>query len=160
MFHQCVGCGFPHLCKHECLRNYDPEGYNRMHPEPTVCHSPPLADLAPLDEREAVLTEALSLTKGNRNVSYGEPEDNFTRIALHLSVFLKNRHAIDIALGPEDVALMMALMKIARLEFNITHRDSYVDLAGYSACGAAIAKNMKAAYRARNPQEKEAKDCE
>jgi len=39
-------------------------------------------------------------------------------------------------LKPHDVALMMALLKIARLKGNPIHGDSWVDLAGYAACGA------------------------
>jgi hypothetical protein len=35
-----------------------------------------------------------------------------------------------------DVAAMLALLKIARLQQSPNHRDSWVDLAGYAACGA------------------------
>jgi hypothetical protein len=41
-------------------------------------------------------------------------------------------------LKPADVAQMMALMKIARLENDPSHLDSWTDLAGYAACGAEI----------------------
>jgi len=34
--------------------------------------------------------------------------------------------------------LMMALMKIARLRHNHGHADSWIDLAGYAACGGEI----------------------
>jgi hypothetical protein len=37
---------------------------------------------------------------------------------------------------------MMALMKIARLATNPAHEDSWVDLAGYAACGASVAKDL------------------
>jgi len=43
------------------------------------------------------------------------------------------------ALVASDVALMMAAMKLARLRFNPTHEDSWVDLAGYAACGMDVA---------------------
>jgi hypothetical protein len=34
---------------------------------------------------------------------------------------------------------MNALIKVARLSTNPTHKDSWIDLAGYAACGAGIA---------------------
>ena len=39
----------------------------------------------------------------------------------------------------KDVAMMMALLKIARIMGNRATEDSFVDLAGYAACGAEIA---------------------
>ena len=40
---------------------------------------------------------------------------------------------------PEDVAAMMALLKIARLMSNPEHVDSWIDGAGYLACGGEVA---------------------
>ena len=40
-----------------------------------------------------------------------------------------------------DVAMMMALLKIARIRTGTATDDSYVDLAGYAACGAEINSN-------------------
>lgn len=37
-----------------------------------------------------------------------------------------------------DVAMMMALLKIARIRTGTATDDSYVDLAGYAACGSEI----------------------
>jgi hypothetical protein len=34
---------------------------------------------------------------------------------------------------------MLALLKIARLKNSPNHRDSWVDIAGYAACGAECA---------------------
>jgi hypothetical protein len=36
------------------------------------------------------------------------------------------------------VALFLACVKIARLSNNKAHRDSWVDLAGYAACGGGM----------------------
>lgn len=48
-------------------------------------------------------------------------------------------------LRPGDVALMMALLKIARLIRDNYHEDSWVDLAGYAAIGSeASQKFLKA----------------
>lgn len=40
---------------------------------------------------------------------------------------------------PVNVAAMMALLKIARTKANPAYLDSWVDLAGYAACGAEAA---------------------
>lgn len=39
---------------------------------------------------------------------------------------------------PEDVAAMMALLKIARIASGHAKADNWVDLAGYAACGGEI----------------------
>ena len=75
---------------------------------------------------------------GDRNLQYGEPEDNFSDIAKLWSSYL------DINIGPEDVAIMMCLFKIARLKSSCYEsKDSWVDLIGYAACGGEIALRGK-----------------
>jgi hypothetical protein len=86
--------------------------------------------------RENVLDEAKKCVLHDRNSTYGKPEDNFNRIAILWDAYDKIRKP-----GPEtptDVAIKMALMKIARLAHNPTHKDSWVDGIGYLACGAGI----------------------
>lgn len=78
----------------------------------------------------------------DRGLNYGKPEDNFARIAAHWTSYLQNRikpAESDLLIGPTDVAIMCALLKIARLENDPAHADSWVDLAGYAACGGEIA---------------------
>ena len=75
---------------------------------------------------------------GDRNLQYGEPEDNFSDIAKLWSSYL------DIDIVPEDVAIMMCLFKIARLKSSCYEsKDSWVDLIGYAACGGEIALRGK-----------------
>jgi len=40
---------------------------------------------------------------------------------------------------PEQVVLCMTCLKVARLMETPDHEDSWVDIAGYGACGAEIA---------------------
>ena len=87
--------------------------------------------------REAVLTEAANAVLRDRNNSYGGPEDSFARIAAFWSTFL------DVDIKSTDVAPMLALLKLARLAANPTHMDSYIDLAGYAACGAEVAGSIE-----------------
>ena len=81
----------------------------------------------------------------DRGLNYGAPEDNFARIATLWNAHLVNRSARGVLehLDPTDVALMCALLKIARLQHQPDHLDSWVDLAGYAACGGEIAVRDK-----------------
>jgi len=49
---------------------------------------------------------------------------------------------MDIAVEPRDVANMMILLKVARNNHahpdDPGHRDNWVDIAGYAACGAEV----------------------
>jgi hypothetical protein len=92
--------------------------------------------------KQDILEEAIGAVI-QRGVSYDAPEDNFLRIANLWNSHLQNTFGPQApCLAPTDVALMMSLMKIARLEFNPLHHDSYVDLAGYAACGGEIAAKL------------------
>ena len=87
--------------------------------------------------REHVLDEAKKCVLKDRNSTYGKPEDNFKRIAILWEAYDQIRQP-----GPEtpiDVSIKMILIKVARLAHNPTHKDSWVDTAGYAACGAGIA---------------------
>jgi hypothetical protein len=90
------------------------------------------ADKKP-DVREAILVQANDIVTTNRNKQYGEPEENFGRIADLWNAYIKG---IDRPLNAGDVALLMVLMKVARLEENHNNWDSWLDLIGYGACGA------------------------
>lgn len=86
--------------------------------------------------------ELLDLAKAataDRGLNYGKPEDNFTRIARRWRVHILNRFDVDIPIDAVSVAIMCDDLKTARLENDPTHLDSWVDKAGYSACGANIA---------------------
>lgn len=86
--------------------------------------------------REDVLRSAAQCVLQDRNNSYGSPEDSFSLIAGYWTVYLGQE------ITPTQVAHMMSLMKMARLTANPTHFDSYVDLAGYAACGAEVASTV------------------
>lgn len=73
----------------------------------------------------------------SRPDDYGPPEKNFERIAALWNVLLGPKlgeHPISAA----DVAMMQIAVKLARLVENPEHDDSWVDIAGYSGCGAEI----------------------
>lgn len=87
--------------------------------------------------REVILKAAADNVNGTRQQDYGKVEDNFERIAKLWSVFLSVRSTPG-RLSATDVAHMMMLLKIARLQTTPQHADSWVDLAGYAACGAGL----------------------
>ena len=92
--------------------------------------------------REEILKEALKCVNGEREQQYGSPEDSFEVIADLWMTYLEKKTVPDtglVVLNPEDVAAMMALLKIARIAGGSGTRDSFIDLAGYAACGGECA---------------------
>lgn len=80
--------------------------------------------------REHVLRTAEQLVMGDRNKDYSDPKDNFDQTAGLWSEYLK------VPLKAHDVAVLMILAKVARLSTSPDKADSWVDIAGYAACGA------------------------
>jgi len=58
---------------------------------------------------------------------------------------------IDATVTPVDVAIMSALIKVARLIESPGHRDSWLDLAGYAACGYQCAAVPAVRATSREP---------
>ena len=83
--------------------------------------------------RGDILDEAKRLTLSNRQDTYGTPRANHQRIAALWSVYLERK------VEPHDVALMMALVKIARLMATPNHLDSAVDGAAYFSIAGELA---------------------
>lgn len=83
--------------------------------------------------REKILAEAKKNVCGQREQDYGSPEDSFGMIAELWTAYA------GYSFNSYDVAVMMALLKVARLSNSPNHMDSWVDLAGYAACGGEIA---------------------
>jgi Domain of unknown function (DUF6378) len=76
-------------------------------------------DASPLDV-------AKKLVHGPRQGSYGHPFDDFSRTASMWAGYL------GVNIKPEDVALMMIMVKISRLHNSPDHKDSLDDIAGYT----------------------------
>ena len=92
--------------------------------------------------RADILHAAEKCVCGQRETDYGTPEDNFKAIAELWSVYL-DRISVgkygNTIVDEKDVAVMMALLKIARIAGGSGTRDSFIDLAGYAACGGECA---------------------
>lgn len=83
--------------------------------------------------RAEVLYQAKNCVCSQREEDYGSPEDSFGTIAQLWTVYTGHQ------VTAKDVAMMMALLKIARIMGGKGTMDSYIDLAGYAACGAEVA---------------------
>jgi hypothetical protein len=85
--------------------------------------------------RAAVLDTAKEYVTKDRAADHGDMEDNFRTIASYWNTHLG---LIEGFIEPHDVAVMMTLLKVARIKQNEKHLDNWVDACGYMACGGEI----------------------
>ena len=96
-------------------------------------------------KRADILDTAKECVCGQREQDYGSPEDNFQTIANLWTAYM------GVGFNSIDVAMMMALLKIARIRSGTGTDDSFVDLAGYAACGGEIATKLNTLYADNRP---------
>ena len=78
------------------------------------------------------LSEASRLVGVDREKDYGDKVDNHNNIARLWSAYL------DVKVEAHDVAIMMALLKMARTKLGKVSKDTYIDMAAYSAIAGEI----------------------
>ena len=81
-----------------------------------------------------VCLDAAKAAVVERGAAYAPPSKNFARIAALWSVIL------DKPITVVDVALCMDAVKTARLMESPDHADSWIDKAGYGACGFEVTR--------------------
>lgn len=93
-----------------------------------------------------ICSKAAELVGGDRAKTHGDKRYNHIAIARLWNAYLANAGVIrdesgrSPYLSATDVALMMALLKIARTQSGGTHHDdNYLDLAGYAGVAGEIA---------------------
>tara|TARA_R100001510_G_scaffold13918_1_gene11103 strand:- start:353 stop:643 length:291 start_codon:yes stop_codon:yes gene_type:complete len=79
-----------------------------------------------------LLNKAIELVCGNRQKEYGDKVDNHNNIARLWSAYK------DVEFTAHDVAIMMSLLKVARTKVGTRTKDTYIDMAGYSAIAGEI----------------------
>lgn len=84
--------------------------------------------------RQEILESAIQCVCTDREKQYGNPENSFAKIARLWSDYLGG-----INISEVDVAIMMTLLKIARIMGGRFKADSFVDACGYLACAGEIA---------------------
>jgi hypothetical protein len=89
--------------------------------------------------RAEILDTAKGYVTKDRAADHGDMEDNFATIAAYWSIHLGT------AVNAHDVAVMMNLLKCARIRQNPAHDDNWVDGCGYLACGGEIVGRIKKA---------------
>ena len=77
-----------------------------------------------MDRREC-LEESIKCVCKDRDQQYGTPQKNITKIAELWSIFK------GVKFSPQDVGVMMALLKIARISSGQIKDDNYIDACGY-----------------------------
>lgn len=82
-----------------------------------------------VEGQEDILEEALRITRGDRQASYGPPDQDFTRTAKLWTAWK------GVEFEARDVAVFMILLKASR-ESHQRKRDNWVDIAGYARCGS------------------------
>lgn len=96
--------------------------------------------------RAEILDTAKQIVTTDRENQYGAPEDSFATISGMWEIYLKRKcvgAGADVCITPEDVAVMMSLLKIARIITGDYRADNFIDLAGYAACAGEIAGKGK-----------------
>ena len=93
--------------------------------------------------RNEILRAAEKIVSGERQEQYGSPEDNFAVIARYWGCYLDAQAKSDgidatFTLSADDVAAMMILFKAGRLSTGAGSADTWIDIAGYAACGGQI----------------------
>ena len=78
------------------------------------------------------LSEANRLVGTDREKDYGDKVENHSNIARLWSAYL------EIEIEAHDVAILMTLLKIARTKLGAVSKDTYIDMAAYSAIAGEI----------------------
>ena len=85
-----------------------------------------------MKETKQILEKANSLISQDREKDYGDKVENHENIAKLWSAYK------DTEITAHDVAVMMALLKIARTKLGAVSEDTYVDMSAYSAIAGEI----------------------
>lgn len=80
---------------------------------------------------QSILVEAAKIVDNDRADDYGDPRDDFKRIATIWSTLLENKLNVD--LTPSEVGAMMIALKLSRAAHS-NKRDNWIDIAGYAHC--------------------------
>ena len=79
-----------------------------------------------------ILSEATRLVGTDRQKDYGDKVESHNNIAKLWSAYL------DVKIEAHDVAIMMALLKVARTKLGAVSKDTYIDMSAYSAIAGEI----------------------
>ncbi len=92
--------------------------------------------------RENIIKHVEKCIMNDRQNTYGTPEDNFQKITDYWNTYL-NIKDDTFKLTKQDVAIMMVLLKVARMGTSPNHLDNFVDAAGYSIIAGSFCNSEK-----------------
>ncbi|ALQ30098.1 hypothetical protein ATC04_05690 [Arthrobacter sp. YC-RL1] len=114
-------------------------GKRILHPKEIQGHAQAPAQETDTDEpneRARILAESEKLINGDRAKDYGDPNENFGRIAdLWNAQFA---HKLNQPFTAQDVAYALIHLKMSRLANTPGHRDSLIDVCGYAALSGEL----------------------
>lgn len=97
-------------------------------------------------QRGACLLTAHEVINGERQDTYGNPENCFATIAALWNAYLGHGQSGQAGghkrISGHDAAVMLSLLKVARIAHGTDHADNYVDAAGYMALAADLAQQQ------------------
>ena len=99
-------------------------------PWPIEHEAPPPKPSSPAAQ---ILAKASELIDGERDRQHGDRKVCHTQIARLWSAFL------GVQITPIDAALMLALLKVARMQTGNPNRDNFVDACGYISIAGEMA---------------------
>lgn len=102
--------------------------------------------------RSDILKKAEESVTGKREQDYGKAEDNFGCIADLWSAYCGKKF------NSQDVAMMMVLLKVARIKNGGGSGDSFADIAGYAAYAGEIKAKKDLGKHAGDNREAEPAD--
>lgn len=91
-------------------------------------------------DKKTCLETAIGCVTTDRQNDYGAPENNFATIAAYWNVYMSSKGYAPV-FNPHDVAIMMGLLKVARMASSPKKADNYVDGAGYFAIAAELTES-------------------
>lgn len=89
---------------------------------------------------DGLMKSAAKIVGGDRKADYGDALYSFRSIAALWNAYLNARCLITEELQASDVAMLMDLLKTSRFATGGYKEDTFIDKAGYSALGGAIAR--------------------
>lgn len=91
-----------------------------------------------MTEAKDFCLEAARLVSSDRAKQHGDKRQNHDNIAALWNAWLTIRREPGAVLSARDVTVMMALLKIARMETGSINSDDYVDSLGYLALAGEL----------------------
>lgn len=101
-------------------------------------------------KRQGYLQMAEQTICRDRQDIHGNPENTHELIGQYWSTYLSEECKVEIAVCGADVAVMMALFKIARMQVNPNHHDNVIDGIGYLAIAGEIISATKGSEEVLN----------